>query len=152
VPEGAGDGLWNGSYDRVGPGDGRAAACGGEDGVGAPAAAAGDDPGGDGAGEVAGGTPGGVVNTWDTSRITDEAASFGDCDLARSVREPVRSAATPNPAAARPSDAQGRGRRSSAQRAWRADGLGPLHDEDPRSISVRMSWSSSRSILICLPR
>jgi hypothetical protein len=152
VPDGAGDGRWYGSYDRVGPGDrsrvGRIAACGGADGEGAPAADAGDDDGGDGAGDVAGG----VVNTWDTSRITDEAASFGDCDVANSVSEPVRSAATPNPAAARPSEAQGRRRLSSAQRAWRADGLGPLHDEDPRSISVRMSWSSSRSILIGLPR
>lgn len=94
----------------------RLPAAGVPDGVGAPPAGAAGDAGGDGAGETPGCEPGGVVNTWETRRTTDAAASFGDRDVATRASEPVRRAAMPNPAVARPSDTQRRGRSSAAQR------------------------------------
>jgi len=138
VADGSGDGRC----------DGRAVAGRAPVGVGAAAGAGGAETGGDGAGV----TVAGVLNTWDTRRITDDAAPSGDWDVPTSASEPVRSAATPNPAAARPTDIRRRGLSSAAQRDWRADGLGPTHVEDPRSTSVLMSSSSSCRILMRLSR
>jgi hypothetical protein len=154
-PEGLGDG--EGWADAPGCGDGRrpssartgvAVALGTATG----AAAGGGADLGRWLGLVAGVAEGSAVGvsrdeptkTPDTTLVTD-AAPDGDTAAAARRTEPQTSAVNPAPTAARPMTRPARRLRSSAiaQRAWPARGLGPDHDEEPRSISSRISGSSS---------
>jgi hypothetical protein len=142
VTTGEGEGR-PGWPDRAGEGAGRGVACTGADGaregVGGPT-----DGVGDGAvtgGAVTGGDPaGGPVNTCDTRRTTDAAVPLGAWDAATRVNEPRTTTARQNPAATSPAEWSHRRRgASAAQRDCRANGLGPVHDDDPCLTSSRMS-------------